>query len=288
MAHTFAAAGLDTEDDEELLLDIDLDEFYEDEIDLYEEEKKSPSRKSGIFGREDIKRIDEDLWGVTFAIEYKDSKGASSRRRITLHHLYEVDGGRRYLYCLCHERKAKRTFRFDRVQTIIDLDGVVHQPETFFAEELRVVWPQRSFTTTHSAPGSATTNSVEKPGAAHRRIARDGLRVLAALARTDGFLHPEEIEVILQYIGRKAEAVGLEMSEDDRGALVSHLRRQFPNVHVLEKCVKKLELEPVVDQKLLLRHAITLVNVDGVQDENEFNVLLDLQQRLETTKLLPT
>jgi WYL domain len=75
--------------------------------------------------------------GVTFAIEYADARNNVTTRRITLRELYRSDDGALYLHSFCHERQALRSFRFDRVQSVIDLDGVVHAPQQFFESELR-------------------------------------------------------------------------------------------------------------------------------------------------------
>jgi hypothetical protein len=220
-----------------------------------------------------------DLEGSTFAIEYRDAAKNFSRRRVTVKHVYG-SGEDRSIGCYCHERKAPRTFRYDRIVAVIDLDGVVHDPADFFANELRMpverVWEERAPKATK--PVKAETD--EKPGVAHRKVARDGLRLLIALGRADGFLHNEELEVVLQYIASKTERAGLAMREQDCDALTGYLRRQHPSSDVLARCLDNLENESPADQKLFLRSAMALVNVDGIQHEAEFAMLLDLQQRL--------
>jgi len=222
-----------------------------------------------------------DLEGSTFAIEYRDAAKNFSRRRVTVKHVYR-NGKDLIIGCYCHERKAPRTFRYDRIVAVIDLDGVVHDPADFFADELRMpvtkLWEECAPKATK--PDKLATD--EKPGAAHRKIARDGLRLLIALGRADGFLHDEELEVVLQYIAAKAERAGLEMREQDCAALTGYLRRQHPSSDVLARCLGNLENESPADQKLFLRSAMALVNVDGIQHEAEFAMLLDLQQRLDT------
>src|SRR3546814_4408975 len=87
--------------------------------------------------RTGLTRIDDDLRGITFAIEYEDSKGNGLTRRITLHDLYRDGRGHTFLQGICHERAALRCFPFDRIQAVIDMDGEVHEPVLFFRDGLR-------------------------------------------------------------------------------------------------------------------------------------------------------
>jgi hypothetical protein len=289
MAPSFSPSGLDQPDDDMSII-VEITVSFEGGLEDDVTERKPAKRadhKAWLFGREDIKRVDDDLWGVTFAIEYIDAKGDSSHRRVTLHDIYVSDAGVIYLSCLCHERKAKRTFRFDRVQSIIDMDGVIHEPQVFFTNELCVSLPMADAAHNtpkreRDTPKAKPPRPAEKPGMAQRRAARDGLRVLVALARSDGLLHPEEVEVNLQYIGHKAERAGLPMTEEDCVALTGYLRRQYPSSEVLEECLGRLEQESVEEQQLLVRSAIALMDADGVQDGAEFDLLMEIQQRLET------
>lgn len=233
----------------------------------------------------------EDLAGIIAVLDYKDSAGRLSRRRITLHKIEANDAGQIYLRAFCHERQAPRSFRFDRVRSVIDLDGVFHEPDRFFADVLQVdvaalgsVWAgvaaRRAAEAVHRADPMAAPPPGEKPGMAQRRAARDGARVLAALARADGYLHAEEIEVILDYIAERADTDGIATSEADRAALVPYVRRLFPTVDVLDRCLEGLERERRSDQRLLMRFAIQLMDADGVQDPAEFELMLRIQEHL--------
>lgn len=215
---------------------------------------------------------DDDLCGTTFAIEYTDAGGRESTRRITLKKLRQTGDGRTYLVCLCHECGETRTFRFDRIRSVIDLDGVVHEPDTFFGVELR----------SPIAPMLFGTPSVysERPGMAQRRVARDGLRVLAALARSDGIMHPAEVEVIIDYIAERAARERLATGDEDRLALGAYLKRQRPGSDTLDECLARLARSPAEDQRLFLRSAIALAEADGQRDTAEVAMLFQFQERL--------
>lgn len=61
-------------------------------------------------------------------IEYRDGKGQKLYRDITLKGVEEVRPGVFYLDAYCHLRKQPRTFRTDRIISIITRDGVVREP----------------------------------------------------------------------------------------------------------------------------------------------------------------
>lgn len=239
--------------------------------------------------RESLASIGKDIAGTALAIEYVDSKGNASRRRISLGAIQVDERGRVFLQAYCMERRALRSFRMDRVHTVIDVDGEVHEPHRYFSEILRIDMPDECFATAeHKAEASLAVAFREAPppvrdavpGRAQRHAARDGLRVLAALARSDGIMHDAEIEVILDYIAHRADCDGIAMGEEDRDALIPYLRRQYPTTDVLDRCLAALEEEPRSQQRLLIRHAIQLMDADGVQDPAEFDLLLRIQNQL--------
>ncbi|WP_158511110.1 WYL domain-containing protein [Azospirillum thiophilum] len=246
-------------------------------------------------GNDKFQAIAEDAAGSTFAIDYQDSKGTLSRRRITMRELY-TNGERTYVQAFCHERRAARSFRFDRIVEVIDLDGECHDPRRFFTEALGLEFPTvatvSSPTKTPASPvrfeqpaprnrvAGPDVRTTDKPGMAQRRAARDGLRVLVALARADGELHPEEVEVILDYIAEQSDLCGVEMTEADRAALLPYLRRQQPGWDVLGDCLSALNTAPRIRQRLLIRYAMQLMDADGVQDPAEFELVMRIQQEL--------
>lgn len=53
-------------------------------------------------------------------IQYEDATGKASQRRITLHDVVKEPGGQLYLKAFCHLRNDERTFRIDRIRSLID------------------------------------------------------------------------------------------------------------------------------------------------------------------------
>ncbi|CAO3440070.1 hypothetical protein [Azospirillum endophyticum] len=260
-----------------------------------ERESKSEKRAHFCVGSDDFQAIAEDAAGSTFAIDYLDSKGTLSRRRITMREIY-TNGERTYVQAFCHERRAARSFRFDRIVEVIDIDGECHDPRRFFTEGLGLEFPTAEkvsvppkapvspvrveTTAQHSRAAKPDVRVTDKPGMAQRRVARDGLRVLVALARADGELHPEELEVILDYIAEQCDLCGIDMTETDRAALLPYLKRQQPSSDVLGECLSALNAVPRIQQRLLVRFAMMLMDADGVQDPAEFDLIMRIRQEL--------
>jgi hypothetical protein len=297
----FAPAGLQQPDPAELTLTFRVTAeiiYSRDAPSDTIERRERPAGSRQLAGPAAVQRIGDDLYGITFGIEYVDAGGASSTRRITLHELYRHDTeGTVYLQCFCHERKASRTFRFDRIETIYDLDGVAYDPESFFRDELRVDLAGPSPAPVQAAPPKPLTKwgayareldqrladeqqrQMAKPGGSQRLFAGDGARVLAALARSDGMMHPAEVEVIVDYMAERCARDGLPTSDEDRRALAAHVKRLRPGPNAVAQMLK-WSFGSGADQELLLRSAIALANADGLQDEAEIAMLVDLRERL--------
>lgn len=66
----------------------------------------------------------------SFTIDYEDWEGRRTRRRVTLQRLTvdvdEWDNRVGMILAWCHLREDERHFRIDRIQAVIDDDGVVH------------------------------------------------------------------------------------------------------------------------------------------------------------------
>lgn len=258
--------------------------------------------------------IGGDAYGLTFMIEYAAADGEISRRRIMLRSISQRDDGRIYLQAYCLERRAIRAFRLDRVIRVIDSDGVVFEdPIDYLRNEIHLSLPgeltqisrsgvlsQRTSTPVipqPARPRPATPRAViprataliipqpeeptpEPPGYPQRRCARDGLRVLVALARSDGLLHPTEVEAILDYIEAVCRRAGVSCGHGDRIALDSYLRRQRPDTTVLEQCLKQLDQQPIEDKRILLDHANRLIDADGHQHDAEHRILAEIRNSL--------
>lgn len=231
----------------------------------------------------------EDVYGLTFSIEYEAASGAVTRRRIMLRSISERDGDV-YLRAMCFERSAPRTFRLDRVLCVIDGDGVVHDdPVVFFRDQISVVLPASPVPSSGSATATPPDPELarlapavveEPPGQLQRRLARDGLRVLVALARSDGLLHADEVDAVLDYVEAVCAGQGAPCAAADRTALAGYVRRQRPGSDVLEECLFRLDAAGMEAQRLLLIHAERVIQADGMEHPAEVAALGQMRTAL--------
>jgi tellurite resistance protein len=211
---------------------------------------------------------------VSFIIAYVDAADNRSIRRIRMRQVLREPGGITYLRAFCYERNSVRTFRTDRIAEIIDLDGVIHDPVAFFRDEMQFSFdPSRP-------PGSGEGNRNEQAGAVHRRIARDGIRVLVALSRSDGFLHPLELAAMMDYVRDRATMNGFETTEADSKALTAYLRRQRPDPDIVDACLEALGNAPVAERDLFLTYARKVILADGREHPAELAIMDEILNRI--------
>lgn len=73
--------------------------------------------------------------GQSFEIEYCNSEGVHSDRRITVWGLKEGTSGIPMLVARCHKSNKTRTFRTDRIECVIDNSGEVHEDVPAFLHD---------------------------------------------------------------------------------------------------------------------------------------------------------
>lgn len=237
--------------------------------------------------------LDGDLWGTTFAIEYIDAKGSESFRRVSMRHFILRPGKSLNLSAHCFERDKLREFRFDRIKSVIDENGEVFEPVIFFKSQLQC--PIESYL--EHCPGT-TSNSTEapkrntlpppevsaaknfRPGVDQRKASRDGLRILVAIARSDGEYSHTELDSILAYVETEADIAGVKTTDDDRNALRTYLRRQRPDDIVIEKCISRLLKCDTDKQNRFLEAAQHVVFSDGLLHESELQILQNIYEGL--------
>ena len=204
---------------------------------------------------------DHELSGMTIGIEHVDADGSLSRRWATIVATAEVDGHNRLL-CHCFMSEGLRSFRMDRVISLFDEHG-----ETFDVRE---------FLHLKVSPTKARTG-----GGAYRSAIRDGLRVLIAVARADGQLDAEEVDVIMDYA--RAEGARKGVTEDE-AALVElrrYIERLQPSGSVVASCIDRLTNEDEETQDNLLAYLAKVVWADRVLDSSEAELEKLIAKRLE-------
>ena len=198
---------------------------------------------------------------MTIGIEHVDADGSVSRRWATIVATAEVDGQNRLL-CHCFMSEGLRSFRLDRVVSLFDEHG-----ETFDVRE---------FLHLKANPTKARTG-----GGSYRSVIRDGLRVLIAVARADGHLDAEEVDVIMDYARAEGARKGVTENEAALAELRRYIERLQPSGSVVTSCIDRLTNEDEETQDNLLAYLEKVVRADGVVDGSEAALELLVAKRLE-------
>jgi uncharacterized tellurite resistance protein B-like protein len=204
---------------------------------------------------------DHELSGMTIGIEHLDADGSVSRRWITIVATAEVDGHNQLL-CHCFTNEGLRIFRMDRLITLFDEHG-----ETFDVRE---------FLHLKASPTKARTG-----GGSYRSAIRDGLRVLIAIARADGQLDTEEVDVIMEYARAEGARKGVTEDEAALAELRRYIERLQPSGSVVTSCIDRLTNEGEETQKNLLLYISKVVRADGVLHSSEAELEKLIAKRLE-------
>jgi|GEM_PF-2198376 len=219
---------------------------------------------------------DGAVGGLTFAMEYRDSKNVVSRRRVTVNGFRGSTDGNYLMRAFCHERKAVRSFRTDRIVSVIDWDGVIWEPVDFFSD-LGINLPL-------PACGMAMTRTVKaKAGEVQREACVDELCILAALSHSDGELHACEVERILDFAADACDRKGIGFDESDRSALDRYVRRLKPDINTIAKSLIRLKArqDPAADKRLACA-MVAVMDADDHQSPEEIAFISEVLNELGT------
>lgn len=206
---------------------------------------------------------DHELSGMTIGIEHVDADGSLSRRWATIVTLAEVDGSN-LLLCHCFRSGGLRSVRVDRVISIFDEHG-----ETFDVREFLHL--------------KASPTKARFGGGAYRSAIRDGLRVLIAIARADGQLDTEEVDVIMDYARAEGARKGVTADETALSELRHYIERLQPSGSVVTACIDRLTNEGEATQENLLAYLAKVVRADGVVDASEAELESLIAKRLDSS-----
>mgnify|MGYP001546947622 FL=1 len=204
---------------------------------------------------------DHELSGMTIGIEHVDADGSISRQCATNVATAEMDGHNQLL-CHCFRSEGLRAFRMDRVIALFDERG-----ETFDVRE---------FLHLKASPTKARTG-----GGSYRSAIRDGLRVLIAIARADGQLDADEVDVIMEYARTEGARKGVTADETALAELRRYIERLQPSGSVVASCIDRLTEEGEETQKSLLAYLEKVIRADGVVDGSEAELEMLIAKRLE-------
>ncbi len=212
--------------------------------------------------------------GQSFMIEYVNGRGEQSCRRITVYSIEVSVTGKVSLFALCHERHAPRRFRVDRVSACIDYDGQVHEDVAGFLA--------LTFGMDVQTAGGEPMPVSEDMGAwgSLRHLVRPDAVILMALSQCDGRMRGAEVQIATDHCARFAERQGIFVTEPLCAMLVSFLERQRPSASMLVRACDAVRLRPERDIRALLAAAVDLMDVDGVRDPREVDLINDLSTEI--------
>lgn len=186
--------------------------------------------------------------GLVF--EYRDDDGQESVRRVTLLSA-DVDGAEPNITAVCHMRQDYRCFRIDGLSSVIDPLGAGDRYPTV--------------TGCLSRFRADPTMPAEEAAGGLPRATWDQLIVLMFFARCDGYMHPSERRVMLDFV---AERHGPIDSPVDEAWEV--IRRLYPDSRTMLASAKAVARRGGPDALEALKQTIrTLIEADGLIHNDE-------------------
>lgn len=210
--------------------------------------------------------VNVDRAGEVFGIEYTTAQGALSRRWVTVEGFKKSSEGNWSLCGYCFVRKRIRSFPVGQIKALFDAEG---EPIT-----LSEIFPSES--------GAVPKSDALSDTSGHATIAacRDGLRALTALAKIDGHLHEKEVETILGYAEAQSKKAGIDVGSNDKKAIQRYIKNLQPTGDVVTGCLDRIGEMEGATQKDFFWHAHRVMDADGLQDEAEVKMFLEISEAL--------
>lgn len=202
--------------------------------------------------------------GQTFTIEYRDSRGQISVRRVTAWHLTTNWEGVPRMLGYCHERGAQRTFRLDRVIAAVDVDGHRYQPPDAFFTEIFGMPPKVA---------AAKPPKIDRV----REICHSDITLLSAMAHSDGHADLDEIGVIIDHCAEECRRANVDMDEACEIRLRNFIARNRPTSRQIGAALDRLCNDS--DRAVrIISSASAVMEADGRLLKGERRLLDDMMQ----------
>ncbi|MCY1707306.1 WYL domain-containing protein [Pannonibacter sp. SL95] len=203
--------------------------------------------------------------GQSFAIDYVNAKGEASTRRITVWAIREGADGTPLLYARCHERKAMRSFRVDRIACCIDYDGEVHDDVATFLADNFGMTPQL---VTFTRPAARQPGSRTRWQEALAHISPHAI-LLAAVGRGDRrFIQVEADEAAL-HCAEIAERASHAFDHDWMPRLSRYIARLRPPETAIAEAVEMLRNRSPQEITSALVACLAVMDADGKRHSAE-------------------
>ena len=207
---------------------------------------------------------DNDFVGMTVGVEYRDENDNISKRWVSIIKFANSFAGYRSIRGFCFMREDLRTFRIDRIVNLFNENGQTYD----MADIFNIVDKKDNEDAYHSI--------IETK---HWPLLRDGLRVLIAVARSDGYMHPKEVLVITDYIKQEAERFGFPLNNNDILNLEAYINKQQPSGEVVTTCLERLAASDDQTQDIISEFLQKTIYADGVLAVEEIELSAKIHKR---------
>lgn len=223
--------------------------------------------------------------------DYEDADGEPSRRRIEIRRV-QRSHGHTYLQSFCHERRAFRAFRLDRIVGC-------HDPETgevLDIHECLAAVPEERVRMS-AVLRKDTILSSETDQAAIVNRCHDGVKVLQFLSRCDGHVHENERALIIDFMRQACDGGCLDATPVlfDPVFAEQYIRRQYPHPASFAAAVRRVLGAGGRPAATIMFFAKGVIEADDIVTDEEAFFLSELEhygegsvfaKRGELTKLL--
>lgn len=228
-----------------------------------------------------------DLEPVYTMIDYRDAQGIETRRRITMRHIRLAPTGAQ-LVAVCHERRALRTFRCDRIVDFIEPDGEVIAPKQFLRDICmvdldRLATPEvATAPATRKRPGRPRGTDAESVARLAKSVLKSRIELLVLAGRADDTLHAAEVEEIQRFIEDEIARLAADGRLHGPATIevVDPICRSVPRLRPLRENLRSLVTELAsldADETARFTRALSaVIRADGVVALSEELFLADL------------
>ncbi len=208
--------------------------------------------------------VPDDHPGQLLIIEYRDSRGASSRRAIRVVAVEDYKG-RLTVRAWCYMRKMTRRFRVDRIETAANArTGEVIEDLFGMLSAIGNIEPGKTY-----RRSGATRADVARL----REVARPLFLLLVAIARADGRVDGNELAALIDIAADQAASLGL--GRDVAVAFANEMSGVAPTARMLTIAGNRIAKSP--EQRKLLAAGIERVAMaDGQICQDELAALRTL------------
>lgn len=169
------------------------------------------------------------------------------------------------LHCRCHERRDDRCFRLDRIRTVIDLDGVVHENAFDYLVDLLGV--RVSGEPTEASSRQSLLRNTE-PAA---------VRLAVMLAQADGRIGAQELNAIVEWIVPRCQMI---LRQSDLSAFGRYLKGLRLTGEMVASEVRQLEAKNSSRRREVLELFRAVVDADGHEHPAEAALLNEISTEL--------